>query len=79
MPEPIVLDVRHLNPPEPMERILLGLRLLTGARELRVLIHREPFPLYQILSERGFVWRTTHLPEVGYELVISVDPGPPPT
>lgn len=78
MAEPIVLDVRHLAPPEPMERILLGLRLLEGDRELRVLIHREPFPLYEILAKRGFAWRTSHLPEVGYELVIARDPGAAP-
>jgi len=72
--DPIVLDLRHLPPPEPLERILLGLRLLEGGRELRVLIHREPFPLYRILAERGFAWRTARLPEVGFELVIRREP-----
>lgn len=76
MSESLVLDVRHLPPPEPMERILLGLRVLEGDRELRVLIHREPFPLYKVLAERGFAWRITELPELGFELVIRRDPSP---
>jgi hypothetical protein len=37
---------------------------------LRVRIHREPFPLYELLAERGFGWRSTPLADGSYELLI---------
>jgi len=68
--DPLFIDVRHLSPPEPFERIVLALRLLEGERRLRVLIHREPLPLYQYLAERGFVWTFVELPGEGFELTV---------
>lgn len=68
--EPLFIDVRHLQPPEPFERILLALRLLEGGRRLRVLIHREPLPLYKYLAEQGFAWTFVELPGEGYELTV---------
>ena len=63
------LDVRGLEPPEPFLRIM---KALTGAPDapLRVLIHREPFPLYDVLDEQGFSHRSRPLDEGGYEIVI---------
>lgn len=52
------LDVRGLPPCEPLERILAALDDLPADETLDVLIHREPFPLYALLAERGFAWRT---------------------
>jgi uncharacterized protein (DUF2249 family) len=72
--EPIFLDVRHLPPPEPFERIVLGLRLLQGDRQLKVLIHREPLPLYKHLAAHRFAWRTVALPDQGFELTIWREP-----
>lgn len=67
---PLFIDVRHLQPPEPFERIVLALRLLEGERRLRVLIHREPLPLYKYLAENGFAWTFVELPGEGYELTV---------
>jgi len=50
-----LLDVNLLEPPEPMGRILSAIDALAQGRYLRVLIHREPFPLYDILRREGFV------------------------
>ena len=50
----VVVDVRYLLPPEPMERALEALSLLGPGQHLLLLIHREPFPLYQLLEARGF-------------------------
>jgi hemerythrin-like domain-containing protein len=63
------LDVRGLEPPAPMMRIM---QALTGAphQPLRVRIHREPLPLYELLAERGFTWRTTPLDDGSYEVLI---------
>jgi hypothetical protein len=63
------LDVRDLEPPEPFLRIM---RALSSAPDtpLRVLIHREPFPLYDVLAEQGFAHRTRALEDGGYEILI---------
>jgi len=52
-----VLDVRGLPPCEPFERTLAALDELAAGEVLDVLIHREPFPLYDLLRERGFTWQ----------------------
>ena len=64
-----VLDVRGLEPPEPFMRIM---QALNGApdKPLRVLIHREPFPLYDVLAEQGFGHRSRPLDDGGFEIVI---------
>jgi hypothetical protein len=64
-----VLDVRGLEPPEPFLRIM---QALTGAPDapLRVLIHREPFPLYEVLAEQGFAHRARPLEDGGFEILI---------
>jgi len=63
------LDVRGLEPPAPMMRIM---EALTRAPDepLRVRIHREPIPLYELLAERGFAWRTTPLQDGSFEVLI---------
>jgi hemerythrin superfamily protein len=63
------LDVRGLEPPEPMHRILDALGRDPEA-PLRVRIHREPYPLYELLQEQGYRWRTTHLHDGSFELLI---------
>jgi iron-sulfur cluster repair protein YtfE (RIC family) len=63
------LDVRGLEPPAPMMRIMET--LARAPREpLRVRIHREPIPLYELLAERGFAWRTTPLEDGSFEVLI---------
>ncbi len=48
------LDVNQLEPPEPMERILSAIDALAQGFYLRIWIHREPFPLYDILGREDF-------------------------
>ncbi len=57
MPEPadeIVIDARWLEPPEPLEKVLQTLATLRPGQSIRLLLHREPFPLYALLAERGY-------------------------
>ncbi|OZA14726.1 MAG: hypothetical protein B7X94_00500 [Hydrogenophilales bacterium 17-62-8] len=57
MPKPIneiLLDARGLEPPEPMEKVMQTLALLRVGQSIRLLLHREPFPLYPLLAERGY-------------------------
>lgn len=63
------LDVRGLEPPAPMMRIMQALAR-SPHEPLRVRIHREPLPLYELLVERGFEWRTTPLEDGSFEVLI---------
>lgn len=63
------LDVRGLEPPEPFMRIMKALTQ-SPDRPLRVLIHREPFPLYDVLAEQGFGHRARALEDGSFEIVI---------
>ena len=64
------LDVRDLEPPEPMQHALAALDQLKPGEQLRMLHHREPFPLYTMLRERGYTHRTTQLADGSYEILI---------
>lgn len=64
------LDVRGLEPPEPLQRALEAIAALQPGEQLRMLHHREPFPLYAMLRERGFTHRTTQLSDDCYEILI---------
>lgn len=64
------LDVRGLEPPEPMERVLAALDTLPDGTQLRMLIEREPRPLYRILTRNGYTYYTALLPDFLYEVRI---------
>lgn len=63
------LDVRGLPPPEPFLRIMAALSSKPEA-PLRVLIHKEPLPLYDVLEENGRSWRTRALDDGSFEILI---------
>ena len=73
MPSPtdeILVDARGLEPPEPMEKVLQTLALLRPGRSIRLLLHREPFPLYAILAERGYRHATQMEADGSYVILI---------
>ncbi|WP_341668015.1 DUF2249 domain-containing protein [Alcaligenes sp. SDU_A2] len=55
----VILDVRGLPAPEPLEHCLEALAGLEREQSLTMLIDREPFPLYAILDRHGFRHRCT--------------------
>jgi len=63
------LDLRGLQPPEPIVRILDALER-APRQPLRVILPHEPVPLYGLLRERGFSWSGSPRPDGGYELLI---------
>ena len=64
------LDLRGLQPPEPIVRIFQALE--RAPREpLRVILPHEPVPLYGLLRERGFSWSGSPRPDGSYELLIA--------
>jgi len=66
----ILLELCGLVPPEPMERVLEALDQLQPGQHIRMLIDREPHPLYRILERNGYRYaasvRDNHL----YEIII---------
>ena len=54
----VEVDARFLQSPEPFERTVEALDRLQPGAELRLLIHREPHPLYQMLQQSGYVYRS---------------------
>jgi uncharacterized protein (DUF2249 family) len=68
------LDVRGLPPPEPFELIIGALQKLPAGDYLHVHIHREPYPLYQVLLDGGYVWQTAELEDGSFSIRISYSP-----
>jgi uncharacterized protein (DUF2249 family) len=68
-PEARALDLRGLQPPEPMVRIFEALERAPGA-PLRAILPHEPAPLYALLRERGFRYSGTARADGGFELLI---------
>jgi hypothetical protein len=50
MPQPV--DLRGLDPPEPLVRILAAIEEAPGPLEFR--LSREPYPLYPLLAAAGW-------------------------
>ncbi|WP_374361451.1 DUF2249 domain-containing protein [Pseudoduganella danionis] len=70
VPNEVQIDVSGLEPPEPMVRVLEALDLLADDGRLRVLIDRQPVPLYQVLQRNGYSHLTTARPDGLYEVLI---------
>lgn len=66
----LVLDVRGLEPPEPLERVLDALGALANDHALLMLIDREPRPLYGILDNNGYRYQASLSHSGHYEILI---------
>jgi hypothetical protein len=66
---PAAIDLRGLQPPEPIVRIFQALEKGAGP-PLRVILPHEPVPLYGLLRERGYCYSGAPRPDGGFELVI---------
>ena len=64
------LDVRDLDPPEPLMRALDAAQALLPGDYLRMLHRREPFPLYRLLEQDGFHHLTRRSTDSPFELLI---------
>ena len=69
-PAPVVVDGRNLEPPEPFEQTMEALERLAPGQKVRLLIGREPFPLYRALELNGFSWHTGRTPDGDVEVLI---------
>ena len=64
----IELDVRGMQPPEPLERVLESLDRLGAGDCLRVKINCRPVPLFRILDQNGY----THEEEPGVDALLDI-------
>jgi len=69
-PEDVVVDACWLQPPEPMEKVVAALENLQRGQRVRFLIHREPMPLYRMLQQNDYRWRTSQREDGTYEILI---------
>jgi hypothetical protein len=53
-----------------MEKVMQTLALLRPGQSIRMLLHREPFPLYAILAERGYRHETRMEADGSYVILI---------
>lgn len=66
----ILVDARWLEPPEPLERVLEALERRAPGQRVRMLLHREPYPLYNILRQMGLAYETHARPDGSFEILI---------
>lgn len=69
------LDVRDLDPPEPMVRILVAIEQMAKGDVLSVVLGREPLFLLPELAKRGHAWRGDFEGCKAYRLLICVGAG----
>ncbi len=67
----IVVDGRGLEPPEPMQLVLAALDVLQPGQRVRFLIHRQPYPLYDLLRRHQYRYETTTVTDGDFEILIS--------
>lgn len=65
-----VVDVRGLEPPEPLERVLEAAAALRPGECVRMIHSREPCLLYPLLEKRGFLHLAEAKAEDHYEILI---------
>lgn len=71
----IELDVRGLEAPEPLERVLSALDRLGADDELRVKIDCRPVPLFRILERNGYTHEEWPGSDSLLEIAIRKGPG----
>jgi uncharacterized protein (DUF2249 family) len=64
------LDLRDLDPPEPMVRALESVESLPAGRTFAALLPREPVFLFEELRARGHQWRGAFVSDDTYRIVI---------
>ena len=52
----LLLDARELPAPEPFVQTLAALEGLPAGKFMRLILPREPYPLYSHLTERGITF-----------------------
>jgi len=78
--DPVLLDLRGLEPPQPMLRVLEEIAVLPEGGAIVALTRFHPVHLLELLEERGYAAETAAQPDGSHETIIqrrAVDPGVP--
>jgi tRNA 2-thiouridine synthesizing protein A len=66
----IVIDARDLEPPEPFERVMEALSDLKPGHQIKLILNREPHPLYRVLERNGYAYEQTWFNDGRCEILI---------
>ncbi len=70
MAKTIELDVRGLEPPEPLVRVIETLETLPAGERLLLKIDCRPLPLYRILERNGYAYEERSGSDSLFEITI---------
>jgi uncharacterized protein (DUF2249 family) len=65
-----VIDARGLPPPQPFEQVMEALCTLAPGDSIRLILEREPFPLYRVLERNGYRHHTQCCDDGRFEIDI---------
>jgi uncharacterized protein (DUF2249 family) len=66
----VVIDARGWEPPKPLEAVMEALCCLPPGERIRLLVGREPLPLYNVLARNGYAWFTMARDDGAFEIDI---------
>ena len=70
MAREVTLDVRGMEPPEPLQRVLEAIDGFVQGDRLRLIIDCMPHPLFRVLERNGYCHREEPGTESLYEVTI---------
>ena len=65
-----IVDARGLPHPEPFERVVEALTELTLGDQLKLIIDREPRPLYRFLENNRYDYKAESFDDGRFEILI---------
>jgi len=68
---PHIIDGREMEPPQPFEAVMAALATLAPDASVLLILPREPFPLFRVLANSGFAWRTERAADGSFEITIT--------
>jgi uncharacterized protein (DUF2249 family) len=70
MARSLTLDVRGMEPPQPLELVLETIDDFGPGDELKLVIDCHPVPLFRLLERSGYAYRTEPGKEAVHEITI---------
>ncbi|HUL68142.1 MAG TPA: DUF2249 domain-containing protein [Burkholderiaceae bacterium] len=67
----ILIDARGLEPPQPFELVMEALCTLKPGDTVRLVLEREPHPLFRVLDRNGYRYRMRRGEDGSYEIDIT--------
>ena len=65
-----VIDARAMVHPEPFERVVEALTTLGQNERVKLVLGREPLPLYRFLEKNGYAYQVSPQPGGVYEILM---------